>query len=145
MDNSLYPLWRIKSITEDILSNEKVGKLTENKTFHLEDSMKMYGIYNVETIEKVVQYRRCAMKLHEVKIIFSYFYTFVQLVFLGQVDIQYGINTILYIIILKVKYIKLYEELIHRLEVYVSAVGILSERHLTNSSFTHYQIASKIK
>ena len=33
---------------------EKQVNLERNKVFHLEDSMVMYGIYNSETIEKLI-------------------------------------------------------------------------------------------
>ena len=35
---------------------EKNLDFGKNKIFHLEDSMMMYDIYNVETLEKIVQY-----------------------------------------------------------------------------------------
>ena len=34
--------------------NENVN-IQENKIFHLEDSMIMYGVYNVDTLEKLIQ------------------------------------------------------------------------------------------
>ena len=35
--------------------HEQKGKYRMNRVFHLEDSMIMYGVYNVDTLEKLIQ------------------------------------------------------------------------------------------
>ena len=38
------------------------SKFKKNKVFHLEDFILMYGIYNLDTLEKLIQYIRCIIK-----------------------------------------------------------------------------------
>ena len=33
----------------------KKASIEQNRVFHLEDSMIMYGVYNVDTLEKLIQ------------------------------------------------------------------------------------------
>ena len=57
---------RQKALQKAFHAKERKVNLERNKNFHLEDSMIMYGIYNLETVENLVNTvrARCTIKLH---------------------------------------------------------------------------------
>ena len=46
---------REKALQQAMHTMNKNVNIQENKIFHLEDSMIMYGVYNVDTLEKLIQ------------------------------------------------------------------------------------------
>ena len=106
-----------------------------NKLMHLENTLVMYGIYNAETLEKLVKM---------VQIIHSR-WSLIEGLFTGQsvaayeaysemhgaCGIQhYMINSMLYLHMIKDKYIEIYNECILQLQIYAKAVRILAKCYL---------------
>ena len=83
--------------------------LERNKVFNLEDSMVMYGIYNSDTLEKLINTMH---KMHNNT-------TWNEKLFVGKLNkwyqwylskdgaVHYAINSILYITTLREKYVKM--------------------------------------
>ena len=108
-----------------------------NKLMKLDDTMLMYGIYNVETLEKLIN---TVHEIHNVTssheklfagkhnpLLFRMLYT-------DALDIQqYATNSLLFLRIIQDKYISLNRELIIQLQTYVSAIGILAKGYLPNT------------
>ena len=64
----LYIYLRQKAFQKAFDAKEQLVNLERNKVFYLENSVVMYGIYNAETIEKLVYtLEKCRLKLHEMK------------------------------------------------------------------------------
>ena len=111
-----------------------------NKLMQLENSMLMYGIYNAETLEKLINtvhsihnitssYKRLFAGQHSpltLKLIYAHF--------LGLR--HYLINSLLYLRTIQDKYIAMYRELISQLHIYTSAVRILAKGYLPNALVT---------
>ena len=105
-----------------------------NKLMHLENSLVMYGIYNAETLEKLVK---------TVQVIQSR-QSLIGNLFTGQTaayetylqmheacGIQhYMINSMLYLQMIDDKYIEIYNEFISQLQIYAKAVRILVNGYL---------------
>ena len=103
-----------------------------NKLFHLEDSMVMYGIYNAETLKKLIttvhqMYNITA--LNERLLASKLGSSFTLYVTKDGVN-HYAINTLLYLRTLRKKYVKMCEEFIIQLHMYVKAIRILSKGYL---------------
>ena len=103
-----------------------------NKLIHLEDSMIMHVIYNAEALEKLII---TVHQMHNIttpnerlfagKLGFSFTW------YLDMNGVHhYAINTLLYLRILREKYVKMYEEFIRQLQIYAKMITILSKGYL---------------
>ena len=108
---------------------ERKVNLQCNKLIHLEDSMVMYGIYNAETLEKLIT------TVHQMHNIMtpneSLFVSNLASLFTWYLT-KGGVNhyTLLYLRILREKYVKMYEEFIIQLHMYAKVIRILSKGNL---------------
>ena len=101
-----------------------------NGVFHLEDSMVMYGIYNSDTLEALID---TGHRLHNQT-------TWNEKLFAGKIDDwyiwylsvkaigHYAINPLLFLTTTKEKHIKMYERFISQLKMY--SIRILSKGYL---------------
>ena len=115
-----------------------------NKLMKLDDTMLMYGIYNAETLEKLIK------TVHEIhNTTFSHEKLFAgehnpslfRMLHTNALGIQqYATNSLLNLRIIQDKYISLYRELITQLHTYVSAMRILAKGYLPNTLITPKQL-----
>ena len=117
-----------------------------NKLMHLEKSLIMYGVYNTETLGKLV---KTAHVLYSCQ-------SLVEDLFAGQKVAAYEVyskmqnacmvfniylmNTLLYLHTIKEKYIAVYNEFITQLCIYAKAVRILAKGYLPVSLITLYKL-----
>ena len=106
--------------------------MQRNKLMHLENTLLMYGIYNTETLEKLVKMvqvihsRQSLTKgLFAGQSVAAYeVYSQIH----GACGIQhYASNSMLYLHMIKDKYIKIYNELMSQLRIYAKSVRILAK------------------
>ena len=106
-----------------------------NKCMHLENTLVMYGIYNAETLEKLI---KTVHTLHHMQSLYeslfagqtSAAYKAYSLMH-GACGIQhYAVNSMLYLHTIKNKYIKIYNKFISQLHIYSKAVGVLAKGYL---------------
>ena len=123
---------RQKALQRAFIAMEKQVKLERNKIFHLEDSMVKYGIYNSETIEKLINmiqnmYNKTIWneKLSVGKLN-NWYYWYLS----AEGAVHYAINSHLYINTLREKYIKIYEKFVNQLKMYANAIRALSKGYL---------------
>ena len=112
-----------------------------NKLLKLDNTILIYGIYNAETLEKLIN---TVQVIHNVtssrKRLFAGEHNpaLFRLLYMNALGIQqYAFNSLLFLRIVQDKYISLYKELITQLRSYVSAIRILAK------GFTHYLNYSK--
>ena len=105
-----------------------------NKLMKLDNTMLMYGIYNVETLEKLintVQEIHNITSSHEKLIAGEHNPTIFRLLYMDALGIQqYAFNSLLFLRVIQDKYISLYRELITKLQSYVSATRGLIKGYL---------------
>ena len=116
-----------------------------NKLVHLEISLIMYRVYNVETLEKLV---KSVPALHSKQ-------SLVENLFMAQTVAAYEIysqmqnahgvqhytmNALLYLHTIKEKYIAVYNEFITQLQIYAKAVRILAKGYLPILLITPYKM-----
>ena len=97
----------------------------------------MYGIYNAETLEKLI---KTVHKIHnttsshEKLFAGEHNHSIFRILYTHSLGLQhYSTNSLLYLRIIQDKYISLYRELITQLHTYVSAIRILAKGYLTNA------------
>ena len=103
----------------------------------LDDTMFMYGIYNAETLErliKTVHEIHNTTSSHQKLFAGEHNHSLFRMLYTDALGIQqYATNSLLYLRIIQDKYISLYRELITQLHTYVSAIRILARGYLPNT------------
>ena len=106
----------------------------------LDDTMLMYGIYNAETLEKLIN---TVHEIHNVTSSYEKLFagehnpTLFRMLYMDALGIQqYATNSLLFLRIIQDKYISLYRELITQLRTYVSAIKVLAKGYLPNTLLT---------
>ena len=109
--------------------------MQRNKLMHLENTLVMYGIYNTETLERLVKTiqalhirQTSCESLFTGKTSAAYeFYSQMH----GSCGIQHNaVNSMLYLRTIKDKYIEICNEFISQLLIYAKAVRILAKGYL---------------
>ena len=102
-----------------------------------DDTMLMYGIYNAETLEKLiktVQKIHNTTSSHEKLFTRKHNHSIFRILYAHSLGLQhYSTNSPLYLRIIQDKYISMYGELITQLCTYVSAIRILAKGYLPNT------------
>ena len=108
-----------------------------NKLMKLVDAMLVYGIYNAETLQKLI---KTVHKIHnttsshEKLFAGKHNHSVFRILYAHSFGLQhYSTNSLLYLRIIQNKYISLYRELITQLHTYGSAIRILAKECLPNT------------
>ena len=116
--------------------NEKAN-IQCNKLMKLDSSMLMYGIYNAETLEKLIKtvHRiHNTTSSHERLFVGEHNHATFRLIYAHSLGLQhYSTNSLLYLRIIQDKYVALYRELITQLCTHVSAIRVLAKVYLPNT------------
>ena len=119
--------------------NDQIN-IQHNKLMKLDDTMLMYGIYNAETLEKLintVDEIHNATSSHEKLFAGKHNPSLFRMLYTDALGIQqYATNSLLFLRIIQDKYTSLYRELITQLHTYVSAIRILAKVYLPNTLIT---------
>ena len=103
----------------------------------LDDTILMHGIYNTETLEKLIgtiHEIHNTTSSHETLFAGEHNHPLFRLLYTDALGIQqYSTNSLLYLRIIQDKYISLYRELITELHTYVSDIRILAKGYLPNT------------
>ena len=109
----------------------------------------MYGIYNAETLEKLintVQELHNVTSSHEKIFAGEHNPTLFRILYMNGLDIQqYAFNSLLFLRIVQDKYISLYKELITQLKSNVSAIRILAKGYLPATLITPGKLQYTLK
>ena len=138
--SSFLHIRRHKALHKTVKAMDSKTVIQHNKLMHLEDSMVMYGIYNAETLEQVIN---TVHHIHNTtssnKKLFAgqHSTTLLQCLYANAQGIQhYSIILLLYLRTVKDKYVLLYQEHIKQLHIYAMAIRILTKGYLPISLIT---------
>ena len=124
---------------EDALQKAMIAMNNEvsfqcNKLLKLDNTMSMYGIYDAETLEKLIN---TVQDIHNVTSPYERLFAgehnpvLFRLLYMNALGIQqYAFHSLLFLSIVQDKYISLYKELITQLRSYISAIRILAKGYL---------------
>ena len=129
-----------KALHKAVRAMDEKATIQDNKLMQSENSMLMYGIYNEETLEKLINtvhnihntissHERLLAGQHNSLTLKSFYAHYLGLH-------HYSINSLLYWRTIQDKYIMLYRELITQLHIYTSAIRISAKGYLPNTLVT---------
>ena len=120
-----------------------------NKMMHLENSMLMYGVYNAETLEKLIKTVRNIHNTttsHERLFVGQHIPSIFKTLYVHSLGLHhYSLNSLLYLRTIQDKYISLYRELISPLHMYSSVIRILVKGYLPNTLITPEKLQESFK
>ena len=120
-----------KALHRTINAMDNKSNIQHNKLMQLENSMLMYGIYNAETLEKListVHNIHNTTSSHERLFVGQHSSNTFRLLYVHSLGLHhYSINSLLYMRTIHNKYIMLYREMISQLCIYESVVRILTK------------------
>ena len=123
---------RHKTLHKAVAVMEKKTYLQQNQIHLLENTMIMYGVYNSDTLTALIN---TVHKMQNTT-------TWKERTFAGKLNQMYqlylneegvhnfAINSVLFLTIVKGKYVKMYERFIEKLKTYSKAIRILSKGYL---------------
>ena len=118
----------------------------------LDDTMLMYGLYNAETLEKLIKTVHEIHNVtssHEKLFAVQHDHSLFRILYTDALGMQqYATNSLLFLRIIQDKYISLYRELITQLCTYISAIRVLARGYLPNTLITPkklQEILSQVK
>ena len=118
-----------KALQQAMHTMNKRVNMEWNRVFHLEDSMIVYGVYNVDMLEKLIQ---MVHKMNTKSVWFERLYAghvnkWFEMYSSSQGANYYVIHSLLYFRTIQEKYIKMYERFVNQLKEYLWAIRILSK------------------
>ena len=116
-----------KALQQAMHTMNKRVNIEWNRVFHLEDSMIMYGIYNVDILEKLIQ---MVHKMNTKSVWFERLYAghvhkWFEMYSSSQGANYYAIHSLLYLRTIQEKYINMYERFVNQLKEYSWVIRIL--------------------
>ena len=131
---------RNKALHKAVKVMDSKANIQCNKLMQLENSMLMYGIYNVETLEKLINTVHNIHKTtssHERLFMGQQSSLTIKFLYAHSLGIHhYSTHSLLYLRTIQDKYVALYRELITQLQIYASATRILAKGYLPNTLVT---------
>ena len=102
------------------------------KIFHLEDSMIIYGIDNSDTLEQLTQtvYRMHNMTTWNEKLFAGKIHAWFQRYLSKDGVGQYAINSLLFLTMIKERYVRMYEWFVDQLKMHARVIRILLKGYL---------------
>ena len=143
---------RNKALHKAVKAMDSKTTIQHNKLIQLENSMLMYGIYNTETLEKLINTVHCihnTTSYHEKLFAGQQSSLTLKSLYENTLGLQhYSINLVLYLRTVQDKYVSLYKELITQLDIYATAIRVLAKGYLPISLITPLklkEILSEVK
>ena len=138
-----------KALHKAVNAMDSKANIQHNKLMQLENSMLMYGVYNVETLEKLIT---TVCNIHNTTSSHERFFagqhipSIFRMLHAHSLGLHhYSINSLLYIRTIQDKYIALYRELITQMFIYASAIRVLAKGYLPNTLITPVRLKEILK
>ena len=129
-----------KALHKAVKAMDSKTTIQHDKLMQLENSMLMYGVYNVETLEKVIDtehQNHNNKSSHERLFAGKHSSLTLRLLCANTLGLcHYSINSLHYLRTVQDKYIALYKELITQLCIYATSIRILAKGYLPISLIT---------
>ena len=131
---------RNKNLHKAIRAMDSKTTIQHNKLIQLENSMLMYGIYNTETLEKLintVHNLHNTISSHERLFAGQQSSLTLRSLYVNSLGLHHhSINSLHFLRTVQDKYIAVYRELITQLQIYASSIRILAKGYLPISLVT---------
>ena len=135
-----YPVSSNENVKKVVHAMSNQANIQHNKLMKLDNTMLMYGIYNTETLEKLINTVKEIYNVtssHEKLFAGEHNPILFRLLYMDALGIhEYAINSLLFLRVIQDKYILLYIELINQLCSNVSAIKVLAKGYLPTTLLT---------
>ena len=128
------------ALQKAVLAMKNEADIQHNKLLKLDNTMLMYGIYNADTLEKLIN---TVQEIHNVTSSHDRLFAgehnpaIFRLLYTDALGIQQNaFDSLLFLRVVQDKYISLYKELITQLKSYVSTIRILAKGYLPTTLIT---------
>ena len=139
---------RHKALQKAVNIINSKAEIDHNRVYHLEDTMIMYGKYNLDTLMDLIK------TVHQMQNVT----TWKEKIFVSKMnewlknklahihnEFDYSIDAILFLTTIKEKYVRMYEKLIAELRSYSKAIRILSKGYLPITLITPSKLEAILK
>ena len=126
---------------------DKKTNIQCNRKHHLEDTMIMYGVYNSDTLTDLIDtvYRMQNFTTWNEKTFAGKLHDWMELYSQDEGICNYAINSVLFLTMVREKYVKMYERFIEELKLYSKAIRVFIKRVSTHFSITSIKIGENSK
>ena len=123
---------RHKALHKAVAVMDKKTNLQCNRIHHLEDTMIMYGVYNSDTLKDLIDtvHRIQNFTTWNEKTFAGRLHDWMELYSHDEGVYHYAINSVLFLTMVREKYVKMYERFIEELKMYSKAIRVLSKGYL---------------
>ena len=114
---------------------ERETDLQQNKILHLEEAMIMYGVHNSDNVTELMDtvHRMQNTTMWKERTFAGRLDQWLELYFHQEDVHHYAINSILFLTMIREKYVKRYERFLEELKIYSKGIRILSKSYLSIS------------
>ena len=126
---------RHKALHKAVAIMDKKTNIQCNRLHHLEGTMIMYGVYNSDTLTDLIDtvHRMQNFTTWNEKTFAGKLHDWIELYSQDEGVCNYAINSVLFLTMVREKYVKMYERFIEELKLYSKAIRVLSK-----GVFTHF-------
>ena len=128
------------ALQKAMIAMNSEAEFQHNKLLKLDNTMLMYRIYNIETLENLINTVRELHKVtssHEKLFVGEHNPSLFRILYTNALGVQqYAFNSLLFLRIVQDKYISLYKELVTQLKSYISAIRVLAKGYLPTTLIT---------
>ena len=123
---------RHKALHKAVAVMNKKTDVQHNRIHHLEDTMIMYGVYNLDTLTDLIDrvHRMQNFTTWNEKTFAGKLHDWMEIYAQDEGVHNYAINSVLFLTTVREKYVKMYERFIEELKLYSRAIRVLSKGYL---------------
>ena len=138
---------RHKALHIAVAVMDKKTNIQHNKIHLLEVTMIMYGVYNSDTLKDRIDsvHRMQNFTTWNEKTFAGRLYDWMELYSHSEGVHHYAINSVLFLTMVREKYVKMYERFIEELKLYLKAIRILSKGYLPISLLSPSKLEKILK
>ena len=132
-----------KALQQAMHTMNKKASIEQNRVFHLEDSLIMYGVYNEDTLEKLIQmvHKMNTRSVWLERLYAGHVNKLFEMYSSSQGANYYTTHSLLYLRAIQEKCIKMYERFVNQLKEYAQAIRVLSKGYLPISLLPSSKLA----
>ena len=123
---------RHKPLPKAVAVMNKKTNVQHNRIHHLEDTMVMYHVYNSDTLSDLIEtvHRMQDFTTWNEKTFAGKLHDWMEICAQDEGVHNYAINSVLFLTMVKEKYVKMYKRFIEELKLYSKVIRVLSKGYL---------------
>ena len=138
---------RHKALHKAVAVMDKKTNIQHNRIHHLEDTLIIYGVYNSNTLADLTDmvHRMQNFTTWNENIFAGKLHDWMELYSHDEGANNYVINSVIFLTMVREKYVKMYERFVEELKLYSKAIGVLSKGYLPISLLSPSKLEKILK